>query len=104
MRDENLINQALNTLIAKKVDTKVENSYWVASRYYHYSTDSYWHFIGRMVTEDGQLLYSDSFYFFLNGTLNGAFRKNPIRPILTLKSNITNFSGEGTAEQPYVLN
>lgn len=104
MRDENLINQALNTLIAKKVDTKVENSYWVASRYYHYSTDSYWHFIGRMVTEDGQLLYSDSFYFFLNGTLNGAFHKNPIRPILTLKSNITNFSGEGTAEQPYVLN
>lgn len=94
---------SLGILKANNCATKEARTYWVASRgYVYYSSQNKWFLGGRVVNSSGTYEIN-GFYYYENGYKNG-YNLITIRPIITLKPNITNFTGEGTAEQPYVLN
>lgn len=102
--DLDLVNTACNGLISSGVGTTTPTAYWLSSRYYVNAYNNViWYFNGRAIDENGNL-GGFSIFYFEYGSLKSNLNGKPIRPILTLKSNITSFSGKGTAEQPYILN
>ena len=99
-KDYNLVKNVLGTEKATKPDGTAYK-YWMASRYYIYSSAAYYYWGGRFVHPvDG--VYSNGLYnrnstsFYANNNLNS------LRPILTLKANI-GYTGSGTKEDPYQL-
>ena len=99
--DTNLVTSALGTLKAYKAGTTTYSPYWLASRYYHYSDSTYWHYIGRLIDANGNITFSNSIYFYQNA-FSEVTIANSFRPILTLKS-VVYANGSGTKTSPYVL-
>ncbi len=96
-KDYNLVKNVLGTTVASKPEG-ADNNYWMASRYYGYSSTTYYSWYGRSVyaSDDvgSSILYnynSSSFYSYRNN--------NSLRPILTLKSGLK-YSGIGTEAYP----
>ena len=100
-KDFDLVKSALGTAVANKVGTTNATYYWLATRYFRYSSSAYWFFYGRIVLTSGGLdIYS---LYGCNGGSFGTFSSRyAVRPIITLKSGLTP-SGSGTSSSPYVL-
>jgi len=105
--DTNLVNTAIGTLKASRVDTQGSengNYYWLASREYNYIGTSKYRWCGRRIDTTGafNITYFYSYYLYGFGSNEYKNTTAAIRPILTLKSGIK-VEGEGTASSPYIL-
>ena len=98
--DTDLVKNAIGTL---KASTKRGSAsiYWLASRYYIYSSSSIWYYSGRDINSSGGI-YSIGLYNYDSGfyARSSNFR---LRPILTLKSGISYTAALGTSDDPFVL-
>ena len=105
--DYNLVNTALGTLMANKVETATATSYFLASRHYSIdkSTGGQWVFAGRGIsnTEKWILYGSINLYGSLYGDFGEKSGTNAVRPIVTLNSGVKASSGDGSSSSPYVL-
>ena len=95
--DYNLINTVLGTRVAVKPGGS-SASYWIASRYYSYSSSTSYSWNGRIVYTSGSwynnILYGYSSSSFL--TYSNCFS---LRPIVVLKSGLK-YNGIGTKDYP----
>lgn len=93
-KDYNLVNNALGS-------TSASSNYWMASRYYNYSSNYSFGWNGRFISSSGSLsnsaLYSYRYFSFSSSGVSGA-----LRPILTLKSGLK-YTGSGTKDAPLKL-
>ena len=93
-KDYNLVNNALGS-------TSASSNYWMASRYYNYSSNYSFGWNGRFISSSGSLsnsaLYSYRYFNFSSSGVSGA-----LRPILTLKSGLK-YTGSGTKDAPLKL-
>lgn len=95
------VYKALGTLAATKPDGSTIY-YWLASRDYIYHNPTDYGFIGRIVTGDGNVISIHLYHYYNTGWVSNKLGY-AIRPILTLKPDITNFTGSGTSSDPWVL-
>lgn len=102
--DYNLVNAALGTLVANEVGTTKWANYWLASREYKYNSSINWVFVDRTINLFGSVSVNGMFFYY-NGNLNtySTIIGESVRPILTLKSGVKAFSGDGSSESPYIL-
>ena len=100
--DTNLVTNAIGTLVANEVGTQSSAAYWLASRYYNYSNSTYWSYIIRYTLASGSVYNDFNVYRYENGFRAGVGSLS-LRPIVTLKSDITSVSGSGTSTNPWVL-
>ena len=94
--DTDLVKIALGTLAANKVGTTAPTTYWVASRYYYYSSSTYCSFYVHTDTSSQQLRYYGSSWYDM-------YNRYALRPIITLKSGLSISDAPGTKENPFVL-
>ena len=98
--DTNLVKNAIGTLVASPKGGSSDD-YWLASRYYSYSSSTIWYYGGRVIGSGGSV-YGSSLYNYRSG-----FRvydhSHRLRPILTLKSGISYTPARGTSDDPFVL-
>ena len=99
LTDYNLLYQALGTRQANKVGTSTATNYWMASRYYSYTSATTYGFRGRYVTSSSS---SASIYYCSNSTWFSTSVGYAIRPIVTLKAGLS-YSGSGTSGDPWVI-
>jgi len=96
--DYDRVNTVLGTGVAYKVGTTTATSYWMASRYYTYSSPSDYKWNGRSVYTSG-----NSNYYYLYKYDSGSFYENSgnhaLRPIVTLKAGLQ-YEGTGIKENP----
>jgi len=99
--DINLINEALDTLKCNNLNQEAA-TYWIASRYYYYrnTNNYYWNY--RYIDTNGREDF-DNLYYVRNAKFQSRAAKASLRPILTLKSGISGILGNGTKEDPYIL-
>ena len=102
-KDYNLVKSVLGTTVASKPDG-TNYDYWMASRYYRYSSTAYYDWSGRLVYTSGDVRHSGLYYYTNSGSsgLNPNSVNSSLRPVLTLKSGIK-YTGSGTEADPYVL-
>jgi len=98
--DTNLVKTAVGTLIAKTVSGS-EAYYWLASRYYNYSSSTYWRYRGRFIVESG-ILNNRDLYGYLSG-FGASAGSSAVRPIVVLKSGISYTEALGTIDDPFIL-
>ena len=99
-KDYNLVKSVLGTAVASKPDGTAYY-YWMASRYYRYSSATNYRWGGRYVITSGGV--SDSnLYRYYSSSFNSYSDNCSLRPVLTLKSGIK-YTGSGTEADPYVL-
>ena len=91
---------AIRTLIAYKAGTTTSAGYWLASRHYRYRGSSFWSYHMRFVNTSGNV--SDYSSYSYNGGFGSDNNSMPVRPIVTLKSDIQ-ATGSGTSSDPWVL-
>lgn len=104
--DIDLIQSSLGTLKAKRIGSSSFSSYFISSRsvsYYPTSVNRlYWN--GRTVDYSGSVA---AFTFKTNCTntcaVAGGYPSNSFRPIVILKSGLTNVTGTGSSSDPWVL-
>ena len=100
--DFDLVKSALRKVNANKIGTTNASNYWLASRYFDYSSSTIWYFSVRGVRTDGGMYYN-GLYSYLNGNFYSSSNNSfAVRPIITLKSGLTP-SGSGTSSNPYKL-
>ena len=102
-KDYDLVNNAIGTLKATKVDGSYDY-YWIASRYYYYNSTTYYSLCGRYINTYGSLsnIYLYSYRDSSFNENNNFNNYNSIRPVLTLKSGLK-YSGNGTKDNPLKL-
>ena len=91
----------VNTVLGTRVATKPEGSsatYWIASRYYSYSSSTDYRWYGPIVTTSGAL-GTCILYHYISSSFGASRSSSSLRPILTLKSGLK-YSGVGTKENP----
>ena len=98
-KDYNLVKSVLGTVVASKPDG-TNYYYWMASRYYIYSSTTNYRWYGRNVCAAGDIC-SYSLYGYNGSSFNSDVEDNTLRPILTLKSGLK-YTGSGTEDKPYV--
>ena len=96
--DYNLVNTALGTRVVTKPNSASGSSYWMASRYYFYSSSTNYRWSGRNVSTSGTSGYNNLYAYSSSG-----FKKYgnsySLRPIVVLKSGLK-YSGVGTEDYP----
>lgn len=101
--DVELIEAILGTTIGyTKYDSKTAMTYWLASRYYKYNSENYYAWYVRYICASGKVCGGYGTYYYdewKDSSSNGY----GIRPIVTLRSNITSYSGSGTSDSLWVL-
>ena len=98
--DYNLINNVLGTRVATKLSGSA-STYWMASRYYSYSSASNYYWSGRRVSASGS--YGGDFLYGFSSSRFDTFRRsNALRPIVTLSSSLS-WSGVGNKDYPMVM-
>jgi len=96
-----LVHKALETLKANKVGTTTATAYWLGSRNYVYISASDYRWNGRYVNASGSVALNN-LYYYSRGWLDRS-NSHALRPIVTLRSDITSYTGSGTSDSPYVL-
>ena len=95
--DYNLINTVLGTRVAAKPGGSGA-SYWVASRYYNYSSSTDYRWCGRSVYASGAAsIYN--LYSYYSSNFNTGGSNHSLRPIVVLKSGLQ-YEGVGTEDYP----
>ncbi len=102
LTDYDLVYDALNTRVAKKVGTSTATAYWMASRYYYYSSATYYGWSGRNVKTNGAVDNSLYLYRYNSSSFSASYYGNALRPIVTLKAGLT-YTGSGTSSSPWVI-
>jgi hypothetical protein len=102
LTDYDLVYDALNTRVAKKVGTSTATAYWMASRYYYYSSATYYGWSGRNVKTNGAVDNSLYLYRYNSSSFSASYYGNALRPIVTLKAGLT-YKGSGTSSSPWVI-
>ena len=97
--DVNSVQEVLGTLVAYNPNGDA-SEYWLASREYAYISDKEYTWHGRNVSPDGEAV-SSRLYCYYNA-FSSLERERGLRPIITLKSNLT-ATGSGTEASPYKL-
>ncbi len=97
-KDYDLINTVLGTRIATKPSGSSEY-YWMASRYYDYSSSTSYYWFGRGVGPWGSNSSSDLYYYSSSGFRMSKILTNSLRPIMVLKSGLK-YEGVGTEDYP----
>ena len=96
--DYNLINTVLGTRIATKPGSGYGSYYWMASRYYDYSSSARYYWRGRYVsTSDSS--GSNYLYGYNSSSFNTNANYSSLRPIVVLKSGLK-YYGVGTEDYP----
>ena len=98
--DYNLINNVLGTRVATKLSGSA-STYWMASRYYGYSSATYFYWSGRVVYTSGSC-GSNTLYGYSSSSFNTLGSSRALRPIVTLSSSLS-WSGAGTTNNPWVV-
>ena len=98
-KDYNLVKNVLGTTIASKPDGTAYY-YWMASRYYNYSSTTNYIWNGWRVDTSGDVNYRNLYYYYSSRFYSYGDSRS-LRPILTLKSGLK-YSGNGTEDKPYV--
>lgn len=98
-KDYNLVKSVLGTVVASKLDGTADY-YWMASRYYIYTSTIDWYWNGRNVNTSGVVSNYD-LYFYMISSFSSYDGNSSLRPILTLKSGLK-YTGSGTEDKPYV--
>ncbi|MBE6161729.1 MAG: hypothetical protein E7158_05890 [Firmicutes bacterium] len=100
--DVSLVRTSLGDLMANNVDNIEKTSpYWLASRVYTYSNNSYWFLRVRAVNQSGELNNDAGLFAYDGGRkVEKAFDLN-VRPIITINSELFLKDGKGTKEEPY---
>ena len=98
--DIKLIDDAGVSLVAYKYNTTTPTSYWLASRLFNWYNTSYWYFYVRYVYDYGSVGDND---LWRGSSFYASIYSYSVRPIITLKSNITHSSGSGTSASHYTL-
>ena len=98
--DYNLINNVLGTRVATKLSGSA-STYWMASRYYYYSSATFSYLSGRRVDASGSNSNS-RLSSYSGGSFNTVSHSNALRPIVTLSSSLS-WSGAGTTNNPWVV-
>ncbi len=98
LNDYNLVNTVLGTRVANKAGTTTAAYYWMASRYYDYSSATNYGWHGRFIATNnievtGYLYWRNNSYFSTNGY------GQALRPIITISANVT-YNGVGSKEFP----
>ena len=84
--------------------TTTKRAYWIPSRRYDYEKSTSFRFNGRVINTN-DTLGVNTIRNYYNGNWNNAnYACCYVRPILTLKSELTIKSGSGTKASPYVFN
>ena len=96
-KDYNLVKSVLGTAGASKPDGTAYY-YWVASRYYDYSSATDYRWAGRYVGSVGVVFYG-SLSSYSGSSFNSNLTVGSLRPILTLKSGLK-YTGVGTEDYP----
>ena len=94
-KDYDLVENAIGTLDATQVSGS-SSDYWIASRYYFYSTSRY-EWCGRLIYSSGSLDSTSLYYYYVY--FDESRFDRPLRPVLTLKSGLK-YSGVGTEHYP----
>ena len=96
--DYNLINTVLGTRLATKPVSGSDSYYWMASRYYDYSSSARYYWRGRYVsTSDSS--GSNYLYGYNSSSFNTNANYSSLRPIVVLKSGLK-YYGVGTEDYP----
>ena len=99
--DTDLVKNAIGTLKASQKGRSASD-YWLASRFYVYSSSSNWSYRGRIIESSGGIRYNNYLYSYISG-FNANSDDFRLRPILTLKSGISYTAARGTSDDPFVL-
>ncbi len=100
--DMKLLSDASVPMRAVKPNTTSYTSYWLTSRLFYWSTASNWNFDARSVGSFGGINY-DRLWYWGSSSFSASNSNYAVRPIVTLKSNITHSSGSGTSASHYQL-
>ncbi len=95
--DYNLINTVLGTRVAAKPGGSGA-SYWIASRYYNYSSSTDYRWGGRKVLASGSIS-NYNLYSYYSSNFNTGGSSSSLRPIVVLKSGLQ-YEGVGTEDYP----
>ena len=99
-KDYNLVNSVLGTAVARKPNG-ITAYYWMASRYYYYSSATDYRWNERYVATSGSVISTKYLYYYDSSSFDSYNDNNYLRPILTLKSGLK-YTGSGTEDKPYV--
>ena len=97
-KDNDLINNVLGTGIATKPNGSSED-YWMASRYYGYSSSTSYDWGGRIVDDSGWSYSAIVMYRYDGSSFHTVDYSNSLRPIVVLKSGLK-YDGVGTKTSP----
>ena len=100
-KDYNLVNNTLGTLQANQAGGSTSSNYWMASRYFNYSSSYNFGWNGRFISSSGSLSNS-ALYSYRYIMLSDSSVSEAIRPVLTLKAGLK-YSGSGTKDDPLTL-
>ena len=100
--DLKLMEDAGISHVAYKYNTTTPTPYWLASRRFRWNSTSSWYFSGRVASDSGYIDGSNH-YSWSSSSFSTYSNNNAVRPIVTLKSNITHSSGSGTEASHYTL-
>ena len=95
--DYNLINTVLGTRLATKPDGS-SATYWIASRYYNYSSSTFYDWSGRYVSTSGST-GNYNLYSYDGSSFRTFIISSSLRPIVVLKSGLQ-YEGVGTEDYP----
>ena len=96
--DYNLVNTVLGTRVAIKPGSASASFYWMASRYYIYSSSTRYYWRGRSVSTSGTNSYHD-LYNYNSSSFHTYSNSRSLRPIVVLKSGLK-YYGVGTEDYP----
>lgn len=101
-------NYCSSGLCAYKVGTNSKTGYWLASRHYSYEMWGYFTFDVRYIDTEANLNITNHNLRIYDGHYGGGwtectYSSHAIRPIITLKKDITILKGDGTKKKPYIL-
>lgn len=100
LKDYNQVGNVLGTRLANVVGTTTAANYWVASRYYDYSSSYYFGWTGRVMSgSDGFLSNGHIHYCISSSGYSTGGSSNSLRPIVTLRSGLS-YYGLGTEDNP----
>lgn len=100
--DLKLLSDAGVSMRAVTPNTTNITAYWLSSRFYFWNNASHWYFNGRFMDSNGSISYN-SLWGCYSGSLYSVSNSYAVRPIVTLKSNVTHSSGSGISSSHYTL-
>ena len=108
LRDYLLVKNVYGNLVANKQGTTTPEAYWVASRKFKYDEEmsgpmDVYDFGSRIIDANGDIEFKNIIGFVGPENPMFALSSSYIRPIITLKSSVTTYSGLGTKTNPFTL-